>query len=69
MTSLTGPAVFYGTLYESIHTIDVRIEYLVTGLDMQTAVNIFIKSVYNDVISMEVPECPHVVLGVYTHSS
>ena len=63
MTALTGPAVFHGTFYESVHTIGVRIEYLITGMNMQTAINMFIKSIYNDLLSMENAECPHVILG------
>jgi hypothetical protein len=39
MVALTGQTVFHGRLYRAVHSIDVRIEYVITGPDFMQVRN------------------------------
>jgi len=34
MVALIGPSIFNGSFYPTVHTVQIRLEYLVTGYDV-----------------------------------
>ncbi|ELU05200.1 hypothetical protein CAPTEDRAFT_227162 [Capitella teleta] len=61
--ALVGPSLFHGSLYAYPHSTDVRIQFLVSGPEVNQAVAIFIESVIQDVTEMERGK-QHTLLGV-----
>ncbi|PVD32773.1 hypothetical protein C0Q70_08219 [Pomacea canaliculata] len=64
MAALVGAAVFHGSFYSECYIVQVRLEYLVTGSDLGTGVEIFINSIMLDIDTMAEGHTPHVLLGL-----
>ncbi|WAR03612.1 hypothetical protein MAR_010170 [Mya arenaria] len=63
MVALVGPAVFDGSFYSSVHSIQVRLEFLVTGFDVTQGISIFVNSLMKEIDLMFSSE-HHFLLGV-----
>ncbi|XP_070573292.1 uncharacterized protein [Ptychodera flava] len=64
MISLVGPAVFTGTFYDDPSTVNLRVEYLIFGPDLNRGAQLFIEHILNDVNSTVLKQTPHVFLGM-----
>ncbi|XP_077995877.1 uncharacterized protein LOC144449240 [Glandiceps talaboti] len=62
--SLVGPAVFFGTFYDDPPSVNVRVEYLIFGPDLNRAAQLFIEAIINDVNNTVLKQTPHVFLGM-----
>ncbi|XP_052797406.1 uncharacterized protein LOC128229669 [Mya arenaria] len=49
LVSLIGPAVFDGSFYPSVRTVQVRVEYIVSGEDVAQGVELYVSSVLTDI--------------------
>ncbi|XP_052234389.1 uncharacterized protein LOC127846943 isoform X4 [Dreissena polymorpha] len=63
MVALIGPAVFDGSFYKSVHSVQIRLEYLVAGFDVTQGISIFVNSLMREIDSM-FSSPHHFLLGV-----
>nr|XP_006820474.1 PREDICTED: uncharacterized protein LOC102804097 [Saccoglossus kowalevskii] len=66
LVSLVGPAVFTGTYYDDPITVNIRVEYLIFGPDLNRGAQLFIELLLEDMNNSMFKQTPHVFLGKYT---
>ncbi|XP_061197779.1 uncharacterized protein LOC133205901 isoform X2 [Saccostrea echinata] len=63
MLALVGPAVFDGTFYPCVHSVQIRMEHLITGPDVKEGVAVFVNSVMANIDAMY-SNPRHLLMGV-----
>ncbi|XP_072044061.1 uncharacterized protein [Amphiura filiformis] len=64
LVALVGPAAFTESLYGHVDTVDVRLEYVIYGLDVNVGLDLFVSSIVEDIEVITRDTCPHQLLGV-----
>lgn len=68
MVALVGPCIFEGSFYPKTHSVQIRLEYLVSGLEVDKGISVFVNSVMKDIDDMFQSE-HHFLLGVNVPSA
>ncbi|XP_060578920.1 uncharacterized protein LOC132735904 isoform X2 [Ruditapes philippinarum] len=63
MVALIGPCIFDGSFYPSVHSVQMRLEYLVAGSDVEQGISIYVNSLMKEIDDMFNSE-HHFLLGV-----
>ncbi|XP_038075549.1 uncharacterized protein LOC119743229 isoform X2 [Patiria miniata] len=64
LVAMVGPAAFTGTMYRKAPSIDIRVEYVIYGPDLPTALLIFNSCISEDIRRHISADCPHRILGI-----
>ncbi|XP_022102202.1 uncharacterized protein LOC110985468 isoform X2 [Acanthaster planci] len=69
LVAIVGPAAFTGTIYHEVPSVDLRVEYIIYGPDVQTALLIFNSCISEDIRRHLSTDCPHKILGILVPKS